>query len=174
MKNKTMAKKAGVSDRLMDGAVGFGKFQIWVGIILFGIISALCLFFGIWYLVSEDVPVEKGKAVVDADSVCQYVHSGDSSDYVCTTTVSYQVNGKDYNIPIKSNVKHLKGNEVNIEWEKGAPGSAMLCCRTKNSTIGFALIGIGIFCGGGAALNYYFRNNEFYAAASGASFFLGR
>lgn len=166
-------KKKSAGDRLMDGAVGFGKFQIWVGIILFGFIGTLLLLAGIWWYVSIDVPVEKGKAVVREDFKCQYINRGDNAtEKVCTGVVSYQVNGKDYNINISADVMYLKGNEVEIEWEVGKPESAMLCCRTKNKTIGMYMIIGSVICFAASGLNYYFRNNEFYAAATGASAFM--
>lgn len=169
---KTKTKKPGVGERLMDGAVGFGKFQIWIGIVLFGFLSVACLLGGISFFFAEDVLTETGKGVVNEDSQCQYVHSGDSSKLVCDTTVSYQVNGKDYKIPISTNTRHLKGSEVDIEWEVGKPETAMICCRTKNKVIALILFCVSLLFAAGAGFNYYFRNNEAYAAGTAAGFFM--
>lgn len=168
-----MAKKSTSSlsesgGRIVDSGIAFGKMKNAVGAVFCLFIGGLLFLFGIYYaFFKEDKPTQEiqGEALADSDTKTTMDKDGNVK-FTSVTEVKWTVDGKEYTKIVVGSTAHKKGGLVKLEYVIGQPGDADICCRTKNATVGYWMMGIGtVFLLLGAVM-WHFRNNEFLAAAN--------
>ena len=169
--NNTMAKKDSLSDTgntVVKSAIAFGKLKNTAMALLLLFVGALLFVIGLYYaFIKEETPTVtiEGECLNDSEVHVSFDRDGNRVEKALTE-VKWTVDGVEYTKIIATSKGFKKGDLMKIEYVVGVPGDAWHCCRMKNATWGYIMMGIGIlFLLFGAGL-WYFRNNEFLAAGN--------
>ena len=152
-----------VGSTVYDGMATVGQTGAFIRMLSLCVIGILILICSV-YIFAHPSNYINGTATAD-DSYCN--PTGNTN--ICTTKISYTVNGKSYNGTITSNIPYGKGIQVNISYDPNNPANVttqqspswvMACiCLT---------IGLCLMCGG--YLNYYLTStSKAYAAMEGVA-----
>lgn len=159
--------------RIVDSGVAFGKIKNAAGAVFCLFIGGLLFLFGIYYtFFKEDKPTVEiqGEAVADSETKTSMDNDGNVK-FTSLTEVKWTVDGKEYTKTVVGSTAHKKGGLVKLEYIVGQPGDAVICCRMKNATWGYWMLGIGSILLLIGAVMWHFRNNEFLAAANALNTF---
>ena len=173
MAKKSTSSLSASGGRILDSGVAFGKIKNAAGAVFSLFIGGLLFLFGIYYaFFKEDKPTVEiqGEAVADSDTKTSMDSEGNVK-FTALTEVKWTVDGKEYTKTVAGSTAHKKGGLVKLEYIVGQPADAVICCRTKNSTWGYSMLGLGTMFLLAGSVMWYLRNNEFLAAANAINTF---
>ena len=162
--SETTTTKIGTT--LFSGSATVGTIYATISLITGIIVGVIMIAFGIGILLHRS-HLKSVSGTVKSDSTCTSSGAGKDTTTLCSTTITYKIDGKSYNEPADSGIKKYKsGDNLTVYYSPSTPANPELSPVPK--AIGWGLIAFAILIVSGASINYYFvTKSKAYAAVVG-------
>jgi hypothetical protein len=169
--------KKGLGDEIYSGAASFGKLRAVLGVIFGTIIGIGLIIGGIFAIAHKTKRTMKTTGTsVDLKNnpvpiQCTSASDKDGNTYQCNFTLKYTVKKDQYSHSFQTNSSTDYNNmtQVTVYYNPNTPGDVSLT-KDDYHTVGYVLIGFGVFILIGAWISLWIvLHYKFAAAASGAA-----